>query len=322
MSLPTPPVAQSPTCTFHADRTTYRSCSRCGEPYCHDCLVDGPVGSQCLTCVAEGRGYNQRIDPDREATFGELVKKVRPSPIFLGVVAAFAASGVWAWTAGSDVNNRWPIRALVITGWVLSLCLHEFGHASVAFLGGDRSVASKGYLTLDPRKYANSMMSVGLPLLFLLMGGIGLPGGAVYIQTGRIRSLKMRSLMSLAGPAANILCGLIFGLPFLLGMTSRGHGVFYAGLAFLAMLQMFAALLNLLPIPGLDGFGAIQPFLSRSAQQAAMQASRFSFIILFLVVFQVPAVGHALWTGAEAMSGIVRVPRLLAVAGQSLFSFD
>jgi Zn-dependent protease len=183
-------------------------------------------------------------------------------------------------------------------------------------------VASKGYLTLDPRKYANSMMSVALPLLFLVMGGIGLPGGAVYIQTGRIRSLKMRSLMSLAGPSANIICGLIFGLPFLFGLGRDGHGMFFAGLAFLALLQMFAALLNLLPIPGLDGFGAIQPFLPPGAQRAAMQASRFTFIILFLVVLRMPGVGHALWTGADFLTSIVRVPRWLAADGHGIFQFN
>ncbi len=39
------------TCAFHPDRETFRSCSRCGKPACHDCLIDAPVGAQCRSCV-------------------------------------------------------------------------------------------------------------------------------------------------------------------------------------------------------------------------------------------------------------------------------
>jgi membrane associated rhomboid family serine protease len=42
-------------CAFHPDRETYRSCSRCGQPACHDCLVDAPVGAQCRSCVKAAR---------------------------------------------------------------------------------------------------------------------------------------------------------------------------------------------------------------------------------------------------------------------------
>ena len=45
---------------------------------------------------------------------------------------------------------------LVLGGWAVSLCLHEFGHAAVAYRGGDRSVRGKGYLTLDIRRYTDS----------------------------------------------------------------------------------------------------------------------------------------------------------------------
>ncbi len=286
--------------------------------------MDGPVGSQCLTCVAEGREQQHRVDVSRDATLGELTSKVKPSPIFLAVVGAFLGSAAWAWVQGDSAigNGRWAIRSMVVTGWVLSLCLHEFGHASVAYLGGDRSVASKGYLTLDPRKYANGVTSVALPLLFLVMGGIGLPGGAVYIQTGHIRTLKMRSLMSLAGPAANVVCGIVFATPFILGIDPRKHLVFFTGLGFLILLQMFAAVLNLLPIPGLDGFGVIQPYLSPSAQHSAAQVSRYAFFILFLLIFRVPAISQTLWSTAEAMANLVRVPSELAIIGQRLFQFS
>ena len=91
---------------------------------------------------------------------------------------------------------------LVLGGWAVSLCLHEFGHAYVAYRAGDRSVRDKGYLTLDIRRYTDVGLSFVLPVVFLLLGGIPLPGGAVWIEHGRIRSRAMRTLVSLAGPRA------------------------------------------------------------------------------------------------------------------------
>ena len=67
----------------------------------------------------------------------------------------------------------------------MSLCLHEFGHALVAYRGGDRSVRGKGYLTLDIRRYTDVGLSFVLPVLFLLLGGIPLPGGAVLDRPRR-----------------------------------------------------------------------------------------------------------------------------------------
>lgn len=54
---------------------------------------------------------------------------------------------------------------------MVSLCLHEFGHAYTAWRFGDTDVEVRGYLTLDPLKYSNPVLSLGLPLLFIALGG-------------------------------------------------------------------------------------------------------------------------------------------------------
>ena len=55
----------------------------------------------------------------------------------------------------------------VIAGWIVSLCLHEFGHAFTAWRFGDHDVAVRGYLTLNPLKYSNPLLSLVLPVLFI-----------------------------------------------------------------------------------------------------------------------------------------------------------
>src|SRR5271156_4526063 len=120
---------------------------------------------------------------------------VRPSPIFLGLVGLTAVGGVLAWLAGASVRplSYAGVFIFVIAGWLVSLCLHEFGHAVPAWRFGDHDAAIRGYLTLDPRRYSNPGLSLILPIVFIALGGIGLPGAAVYLQT-RFMTPKQRTL--------------------------------------------------------------------------------------------------------------------------------
>src|SRR5512142_2648017 len=102
--------------------------------------------------------------------------------------------------------------AIALIGWMFTLCLHEFSHALVAYYGGDTTVRDKGYLTFNPLKYTHPVYSIVLPLLFLVLGGIGLPGGAVYIERWRLRSRAWVTAVSLAGPSANLLMAIVLGL--------------------------------------------------------------------------------------------------------------
>ena len=148
----------------------------------------------------------------------------------------------------------------VLVGWIFSLCLHEFAHAAVAFLGGDTSVREKGYLTFNPLRYMDPIASLFVPLVFLLLGGIGLPGGAVYIDARRLRSRWWACAVALAGPAANLAIAGLLVLVLSRGAIARSAAA--PALAFLALLQVTAVLLNLLPLPPLDGYRAI--FISSS----------------------------------------------------------
>ena len=179
----------------------------------------------------------------------------RISPIFLGLVLVTAAGG-----ALTLIGTRIPVTAgvviLVLAGWAVSLCLHEFSHALVADRCGDHSVRGLGYLTLDIRRYANVGLTFVLPLLFLLIGGIPLPGGAVWIQRSALRSRAAASAVSIAGPLMNLLLAFVLALvvPFVPPLLG-------AGMSFLALIQVLAFILNILPIPGLDGWGVIDPYL-------------------------------------------------------------
>lgn len=210
----------------------------------------------------------------------------RVSPWFLVLVVVAVGGGVLT-TLGTPVLLTTGVVLLVLGGWAVSLCLHEFGHAFVAYRNGDRSVREKGYLTLDIRRYTDPVLSFGLPVVFLLLGGIPLPGGAVWINHGAIRSRGAQSLVSLAGPATNLVLGAaltvaVAAVPMPLGLA--------VGLSCLALIQVLAFVLNILPVPGLDGFGVLEPYLSMGARRLAAQVRPWAPLVLFFLIIGVPGV--------------------------------
>lgn len=208
---------------------------------------------------------------------------------------------------------------VVLIGWVFSLCLHEFSHALVAYLGGDHTVREKGYLTFNPLKYTHPVYSILLPLLFLVMGGIGLPGGAVYIETWRLRSNRWRTAVSLAGPGSNLLLALILGI-FLHFAPVNFSGV-WPGLAFLALLQVTAVVLNLIPVPPFDGYNAVKPHLNQSTQDKFDQTGGAFIWIVFLLLWFVPIVNNMFWGVIFFASRVLGVPLELAAMGLNQFQF-
>lgn len=251
---------------------------------------------------------------------------MRPSPIFLGILAVTALGGVLAAFGDTTTISSQKYDPLIITGvvllvaggWVASLTLHEFGHAMVAFRGGDHSVAHKGYLSMDVRKYTDPALSIILPLVFLFIGGIPLPGGAVWIEHGRLRSRGVQSWVSLAGPLSNLGVGVALTLVVALVPMSAGLVI---GLSFLALLQIVTFILNILPIPGLDGWGAIEPYLSPGAREFGAKARPWAPIVLFAVLFLVPGASSLLWQGSFAVFDTIGGFKLAAMYGQDAFMF-
>ena len=105
--------------------------------------------------------------------------------IFPAVVVATAGAGIAAQRGATPVGV-W-VFLVVLGGWVITLCLHEFAHAVVALAAGDTSVRARGYLTLNPARYTDVTYSVVIPIILLAVGGIPLPGGAVLVEPGRLR---------------------------------------------------------------------------------------------------------------------------------------
>jgi Zn-dependent protease/Tfp pilus assembly protein PilF len=215
----------------------------------------------------------------------------------------------------------WLAGLFVFGGWMVSLCLHEFGHAVVAYFGGDTSVKDKGYLTLNPLNYTDPGLSLLMPMIFLVMGGIALPGGAVYIDHSKLRDRRWDSAVSAAGPFANAVVTVMLAIPFWLGwVTVSPDGWLGQSLAFLIFLQIFAVVINLLPIPPLDGYGILRPWLPQPLQQRFNKLGRYSFWFIFGVLWFVPAASQGLFLFIYRIALSLNIPPEAIQLGSVLFT--
>lgn len=249
----------------------------------------------------------------------------RISPWFLLLIVVAVIGGVLATLGtaaavdtGSTVLVTAGVVLLVLGGWAVSLCLHEFGHAYVALRNGDWTVREKGYLTLDIRRYSDIGWSFVLPIVFLLLGGIPLPGGAVWINHGLLRSRRGRSLVSFAGPATNLVLGALLTAAVTYVPMSVGLA---AGLSCLALIQILAFVLNILPVPGLDGYGVLEPYLSPAAQAFGAKVRPYAPIVLFLLIIGLPGVSGLFFSIGSSLYGAVGGNAQLAGAGYGLLLF-
>ncbi|WP_067546797.1 site-2 protease family protein [Nocardia crassostreae] len=245
---------------------------------------------------------------------------VRPSPVFLLVVAITVAGGALAWNA--DLFSRWAqfgVFVMVVAGWILSVCLHEFAHAYVGWRAGDREVEMRGYLTLNPLKYSHPLLSIVLPVVFIALGGFGLPGGAVYVHSHNF-SPRTQRMLSGAGPAVNAVCAVVLLMIVKLFGSDESHAAFWFGLSFLAFLQITATILNLIPIPGTDGYGILEPSLSYQTRRSLDQIKPYGILLLVALLF-VPELNQLFFNAIHALFDLSGVPSLWPGYGGSLTRF-
>ena len=144
---------------------------------------------------------------------------------------------------------------------VLAITLHEAAHAFVASRLGDRTAQALGRVTINPFKHVDPVGTLLVPGLILLaskaLGGGLLFGWAkpVPVIASNLRSPRRdMGLVAAAGPGANLLMALGWGLAIKAMVVSGVGDEFFVRMAYAGILVNVAlAVLNLMPVPPLDG---------------------------------------------------------------------
>ena len=167
---------------------------------------------------------------------------------------------------------------LLATALIVSISVHEFSHAFAANRLGDPTAKNMGRLTLNPRAHLDPTGT-----LFLLFVGFGW-GRPVPFNPLNLKNPKRgAALISLAGPASNLVLATLLSLIFRLFNVGALLGTFlYMTILFNLMLGFF----NLIPLGPLDGNKIVFGFLpNRLAVQWVEFQKYGTYILLFLILF-------------------------------------
>ena len=211
--------------------------------------------------------------------------------------------------------------ALLYGVLLASLVVHEAAHATVALLGGDRTAYLGGQVTLNPIPHIRRepFGTVILPLAMLLLSKMSASGGFMFFgyastpidPAWAYRHPRRAALMSAAGPLSNfLLAALAFGVLKLLvaigqaeldypyGFLQLLHaadgsqsGALVAVIRIASVflcLNVLLGMLNLIPLPPLDGAGVVEGLFPRQTRgfYAFLRGQPLVFVIVLILIWR------------------------------------
>jgi Zn-dependent protease len=169
----------------------------------------------------------------------------------------------------------------IVAIMMVSISLHELGHGLAAISQGDDTPSRAGHMTLNP------VVHMGMPaIIFLLITGIS--WGQMPVNPGRFRSRQWGDLIvSIAGPLTNLLIAAILVAvmrfnPQIIGQYPYAFPI----MLFAAVRNAALFLMNMIPIPPLDGFHVFSKFfpeLRFLESSTGQQYSQGLFMLLFII---------------------------------------
>ena len=168
-----------------------------------------------------------------------------------------------------------------IPGLIIAMVIHEYAHARVAVALGDRTPMLMGRLTLNPAAHIDP---VGLIMLFLVRFGWAKP---VIIDPRNFRKPRRDDiLVSLAGPAANLVTAFLALVALLVLKSTMGHLSFgvYQVFQLIIIYNINFAIFNLIPLPPLDGSHVLMQLLPPRMAYSYARLERYSFLILIALM--------------------------------------
>ena len=192
---------------------------------------------------------------------------------------------------------------LGIPGLIIAMTFHEYAHARAAVSLGDFTPRLMGRLTIDPRAHIDPL---GILMLFLVRFGWAKP---VMVNPRNFRQPKRDDiLVSLAGPAMNLLLGFI---AFYIMLFIRAHQIDVSSITYGIIQMVFVynvnfAIFNILPIPPLDGSHILRHLLPPDLAYRYQSIERYSILIM-IVFIATPVLNVVLMPLFQLVYGVYKV---------------
>ena len=191
-----------------------------------------------------------------------------------------------------DLNDLMVKISIWTLPVLLAITLHEFGHAWVSDKLGDPTARLLGRVSLNPIRHIDPVGTILVPLMLLMIGGFIFGWAKPVPVDGRNLASPRRdhALIAVAGPLANLAMALGWVGIHLLAANLIASGQTWAGLPLVAMaragivINVALCVLNLLPLPPLDGSALVAWVLPERLARAYEQVAPFGLFILLGLV--------------------------------------
>ena len=196
---------------------------------------------------------------------------------------------------------------------LVSITMHEFGHAFAADKLGDPLPRAMGRVTLNPLAHADLLGTIVLPAIMIFSGSPFLFGWGkpVYVSLPNPKTRMRDDLVStFAGPFVNLLLALIFTLILAFGAKyDSEYTLKVANMGIILNCVLF--IFNMLPIPPLDGSHFLKYAFNISNETYAKLQSYGFFIVLALIFFVPQFNALLLWLIDTMLGGFELIARLI-----------
>ncbi len=204
------------------------------------------------------------------------------------------------------------LSLLIVTVLIFSIIVHEVAHGVAALFFGDTTARDQGRLTLNPLPHFDPIGSFVLPLLLLVVRSPILIGWARPVPFSE-ENLSPRRLgilcVTLAGVVVNFIIAGVGAL--ILRLCTSGGSVetlspFFLLVVLIVLVNLALGMLNLLPIPPLDGHRLITVWFPDELRMHVERYSFLGFFLLVLFVMNVP-IAPMLFSAFTWLTGVTIV---------------
>jgi len=188
---------------------------------------------------------------------------------------------------------------------ILAITLHEAAHGYAAKHFGDNTAELEGRISLNPMRHVDPMGTVVVPLTMFIVSKLTLGAGFLFgwakpvpVDFEKLNRPKRDMLwVALAGPAANLFMALCWALVIKLGLAMPESGfakpMILMGIAGIKI-NILLMVLNLLPLPPLDGGRMMVSILPRRLAYYFSLIEPYGFMILVVLLFS-GVLGAVIW---------------------------
>ena len=174
---------------------------------------------------------------------------------------------------------------------IYAITMHEAAHGWVASKLGDKTAFMLGRVSLSPFRHIDPVGTIIVPLILLFLGGL-LFGWAKPVPINEYGLKKPKRdivLVALAGPIANLLMAMLWGLCLKLSLYLQDLGfeyyiILYSMSQIGIIINIVIGIFNLIPIPPLDGSKLIYSMLNKRARFFYSKLEPFGFIIILTLI--------------------------------------